>query len=791
MPIGSFRLNTLSAAMASGGSAYADASGGTVSLYIDGANIYKVHKFLTPTAAAAFTVTTGGQMDILLVGAGGSAAGTTGTLVGRTAGGGGGGRVITQTGQTVASGSYNVYVGAGAPGGLLGGGTAVFGYQGGASSLVSSTSTKYNLTNATPDGNVFPLVDTTPEGIAFSPTGNYLFGIGSGSDLVRRWTLSTPWNVSTAGSLISFSVAGSETIGTDIYIKSDGTKYYIVGSNSDFVREYNMSTAWDVTTSTLANSFAIGTQAGISSGLHFSTDGTKMYVLDASTFTIYQYNLSTAWNVSTASYSSTSFSFSGQDTLPNSIRFNSDGTKLFMLGDSSNAVHQYSLSTAWSINTLSYDSVSFSINTALESTPRGLAFSNDGSRMYFCGSSIDRIVGYYSESYLYRAGGGGGGSTSTTTAATVIGATDIRGAGGGGGTQNANTGANGGVGVFNGGNPFTSATASQQASGGGAGSGAAGGNGASNTGGLGGNGTTVTGFYQAGSLTFGGGGGGAAYTGGGSSGGTGGGASGSLNSTGGSASSNTGGGGGGVATTTTTNYSGGAGGSGLVAIRYLVPSVRISNSTFIANAGGTVTPSVTTGKFGNGLAYSNSNTYGYSTYNIGSGLQWNDSSNTTPMTFEFWFKSDNGTRNTMIMSGGGFDYNVIGSFGLYFSSGLNGFYFRHGTTDTSVTYTANTWAHVAIQVNSSRQISMWFNGTTRLTNVSTSTDTLSGFNLGAGYGGSNTPIGTNTFDEVRISYGARYTPGSSLTVPTAAFTNDSTTLGLFHCTSTTQTDNGA
>ena len=62
------------------------------------------------------------------------------------------------------------------------------------------------------------------------------------------------------------------------------------------------------------------------------------------------------WQIDNASYdNAASFSVTSQDITPTDIFFKPDGTKMYMLGDSSNTVYQYSLSTAWDIVTASYD----------------------------------------------------------------------------------------------------------------------------------------------------------------------------------------------------------------------------------------------------------------------------------------------------------------------------------------------------------------------------------------------------------------------------------------------------
>ena len=73
-------------------------------------------------------------------------------------------------------------------------------------------------------------------------------------------------------------------------------------------------------------------------GIAWNLDGTKMFVADAgSGDDINEYTLSTGFDVSTASFVD-SLDVSGQDSRPCGIRFNNDGTKIFMTGFNSNYI---------------------------------------------------------------------------------------------------------------------------------------------------------------------------------------------------------------------------------------------------------------------------------------------------------------------------------------------------------------------------------------------------------------------------------------------------------------------
>ena len=144
--------------------------------------------------------------------------------------------------------------------------------------------------------------------------------------------------------------------------------------------------SWDISYASYSGvSFYFGSQDKTPQDISFNNTGTKMYILGSGNDRVYQYSLSTAFDVGTATYD-TSFSVSPQDTSPGGISFNNDGTKMYAVGSSTDSVYQYSLSTAFDISTASYSGVNFSV-AAQETNPVAVTFNNDGTKMYACGSS--------------------------------------------------------------------------------------------------------------------------------------------------------------------------------------------------------------------------------------------------------------------------------------------------------------------------------------------------------------------------------------------------------------------
>ena len=166
---------------------------------------------------------------------------------------------------------------------------------------------------------------------------------------------------------------------------------YILGNIGDDVNEYSLSTAFDVSTASYVHNFSIATQESAPRDITFNIDGTKMFVMGVIGDDINEYSLSTAYDVSTASYVH-NFSVAAQDNNPNGMSFNNDGTKMFVVGDQGDDINEYSLSTAFDVSTASYVQ-NFSI-VAQESSPEGITFNNDGTKMYVIGNLGDDVNEY-------------------------------------------------------------------------------------------------------------------------------------------------------------------------------------------------------------------------------------------------------------------------------------------------------------------------------------------------------------------------------------------------------------
>jgi 6-phosphogluconolactonase (cycloisomerase 2 family) len=254
-------------------------------------------------------------------------------------------------------------------------------------STASYNSVSYNINTVTGG--------TQPSGMAFNDTGTALFLICeiTANQRIFGFPLESAWDLSTANSRYRF-VGAEETGPRSVTFKSDGTEMYVLGTTGDDVNQYSVSTAWSLQSVSYTQAFVVSGQTGaLPVKVQFKDDGTKMYVLSNTNDAIYQYSLSTAWDVSTATYDSVSFSVNSQEATPEGMFFGDSGTKLYVVGTTNDTVYQYTLSSAWDLSTASYASKSFSV-TSRENTPNAVFIGNNGTAMYIIGTQNDRVDQY-------------------------------------------------------------------------------------------------------------------------------------------------------------------------------------------------------------------------------------------------------------------------------------------------------------------------------------------------------------------------------------------------------------
>ena len=234
--------------------------------------------------------------------------------------------------------------------------------------------------------------ENNPTGLTFNNDGTKMFVSGNAGNDVGEYSLTTAFDVSTATFVGRFEVVNEDNNPSGVAFNNDGTKMFVTGFTGDNVYEYTLSTGFDLTsTVSFVDSFDVSAQETAPGGLTFNNEGTKMFVVGENFKEVIEYTLTTPFDVSSASFVD-SFDVAGQVWRPRDVAFNNDGTKMFVVGHN-DEVDEFILSTGFDLSsTITYVGA-FNVSTQ-DDTPTGVTFNNDGTKMFVVGSGSGNVNEY-------------------------------------------------------------------------------------------------------------------------------------------------------------------------------------------------------------------------------------------------------------------------------------------------------------------------------------------------------------------------------------------------------------
>lgn len=205
--------------------------------------------------------------------------------------------------------------------------------------------------------------ETILTGIFMTTDGTNLYTVGSATDNVRRYTLSVPYNISTTTYVSNLYVGALEGTPFGIALDPSGSNLYVVGTSADRVFKYTLSTPLDITTGVINSNLNVGTSVtgeGTPVSLYFKPDGSSLYLLGSSTRKIFQFNMSTGWDITTATLAGNTY-IGGYDLTPRGVSFKSDGSNVLIGGQATDQIYSIPLDTAWNITTANTQASSIAV----------------------------------------------------------------------------------------------------------------------------------------------------------------------------------------------------------------------------------------------------------------------------------------------------------------------------------------------------------------------------------------------------------------------------------------------
>ncbi|QXP62528.1 T9SS type A sorting domain-containing protein [Polaribacter sp. HaHaR_3_91] len=264
----------------------------------------------------------------------------------------------------------------------------------------------FSTISVTPSAStIFVTLELNPLGMVFNTDGTKLFVVGSTSDRVLEMSLSTPYDIS-SGTLVNILLIESEEkVPEGLAFDNTGTILFVIGSEDSEINQYALSSPFDLSSATYSSTFSLNIIATDNEDsprdLFFKADGFKLFILAGSTDRIYQFTLANDYDLTTlASDINGFYSVNSVDTRTEGFTFNSDGSKFFVAGDTGDNIYEFTLTNNFDVTSGTITNTNTFSIAAEEGTITDIVFNGDGSRFYITGTGDDEINQYYTKGFL-------------------------------------------------------------------------------------------------------------------------------------------------------------------------------------------------------------------------------------------------------------------------------------------------------------------------------------------------------------------------------------------------------
>ena len=271
-------------------------------------------------------------------------------------------------------------------------------------------SAPYDIANASYDSNSFDISneENIPLGLTFNNDGTKMYVSGL-NGILTEYDLGTAYDISTATFNGSTNTLGGVYSNPEITFNSNGSRLYAIGQINCIITEYSVATNFEIAGGVIAtgNTLDVCPIDAIGRNLVFGKDGKRLYVLGRLNSKVYQFDLTTSYDLTSATQTG-DFAPGINAVSPQEVRFNSDGSKMYLLTEDALSVEEFDLSTPWELSAVSYNSVTYDASSELGASAQAFDFNSNGTKMFMVSSAA--TVFQYSTGSVESGGSGGGDS---------------------------------------------------------------------------------------------------------------------------------------------------------------------------------------------------------------------------------------------------------------------------------------------------------------------------------------------------------------------------------------------
>lgn len=267
---------------------------------------------------------------------------------------------------------------------------------------ISTIQPAVNVFNITEDGN--------PLGLFFKDDGTKMFITGNGSRELFEYNLSSAWDISTAvfnNIKLDLSAIPGVDFASNCVFNTTGTLVFITTGQQLF--SYILNDPWNAGSNTFTPTIFTPTPPIIVDCVAFKPEGEKMYIGHVAADVVHEFDLPSPFVIVGAVDTGKTLQLSSEAIVPKDIFWRSNGTQLFVLGTATQNIKKFHLESEWDISTASFFKNDFPL--PLNNLPRSVHWQPDGLKMFELDSDADDITEYTATTRF---------NTSTLTAGSVF-----------------------------------------------------------------------------------------------------------------------------------------------------------------------------------------------------------------------------------------------------------------------------------------------------------------------------------------------------------------------------------
>lgn len=225
--------------------------------------------------------------------------------------------------------------------------------------------------------------------------GTKIYVVGRNTENVASYSVTEPWNLSSATFNYQYDLSnefGSTRQGSNahgLYLRDDGKKMWVF--NRTEIWGYTLSEPWNITSSESIQYADLSGFVQRGHDIDFHPDGTRIYIDDRNAQAVHEALLLTPWDITTAQWVFT-LDISDQEQAVRGIEMVANGTIMLLLDTDRRELLQYHLSEPWNLKKATYHSA---FDLSLQSSnPRGLSVHPDMHTFYITGNNNQKIYQY-------------------------------------------------------------------------------------------------------------------------------------------------------------------------------------------------------------------------------------------------------------------------------------------------------------------------------------------------------------------------------------------------------------